>query len=213
MQRGGPERERQRVERHARDRTIERMHLTDAVLAPLRDRYGEPLRVRWEGDVSPSEFALAGGSPGRRHDVTFFVFDPHGRVALIQKPSYPPEIWRPPGGGVRPGEEFEAGVRREALEELGVEIELERFLVSSEAVFRSAGDVIEWRTHVFSARTPADELRPVDTHEISAARWGTTAELGGPLRAAMLETGRALWRYRVALHDAALAELTSSSAS
>ena len=55
--------------------------------------------------------------------------------------------------------------------------------------------------------TQACELRPLDTHEISAARWGTTDELAGPLRAAMLETGRALWRYRIALHDAALTAL------
>jgi ADP-ribose pyrophosphatase YjhB (NUDIX family) len=204
MQRGGPERERQRVERHARDRTIERMHLTEAVLAPLRERYGQPCVVRWESEVSRAEFALAGGSPGRRHDVTFFVFDPRGRLALIQKPSYAANVWRPPGGGIKPGEEFEAGVRREALEELGVEIALERFLVSSDAVFRSAEGVIDWRTHVFSARTHADDLCPLDTHEISAARWGTTEELAGPLRAAMLETGRAFWRYRIALHDAAL---------
>jgi ADP-ribose pyrophosphatase YjhB (NUDIX family) len=183
------------------------MHLTEAVLAPLRERYGEPRPLRWDGEVSAAEYALAGGSPGRRHDVTFFVFDPAGRLALIQKPSYPPGIWRPPGGGVRPGEEFEAGVRREALEELGVEIELERFLVSSEATFRSGNGVIEWRTHVFAASTGAGELRPIDTYEIAAARWGTTDELGGTLRAAMLATGRALWRYRVALHDAALVSL------
>lgn len=183
------------------------MHLTEAVLAPLRQRYGEPQALRWVGDVSAAEYTLAGGSPGRRHDVTFFVFDPDGRLALIQKPSYPPGIWRPPGGGVRPGEEFEAGVRREALEELGVKIELDRFLVSSEATFRSGEGVMDWRTHVFSARTGALELRPRDTHEISAARWGTKAELAGPLRAGLLATGRALWRYRVALHDAALAVL------
>lgn len=183
------------------------MHLTEAVLAPLRERYGEPSPLRWEGDVSPQEFALAGGSPGRRHDVTFCVFDRSGRLALIQKPSYPPEVWRPPGGGVRAGEVFEAGVEREALEELGAEISLERFLVSTDAVFRCGGEVIEWRTHVFSASTPANELRPIDTHEISAARWGTTTELAGPLREAMLATGRALWRYRVALHDAALQKL------
>ena len=67
--------------------------------------------------------------------------------------------------------------------------------------------MIDWRTHVFSARTSAEELEPIDTHEISAARWGTTAELGCPLRAALLDTGRALWRYRVALHDAALDQL------
>jgi ADP-ribose pyrophosphatase YjhB (NUDIX family) len=183
------------------------MHLTEAVLAPLRERYGEPMPLRWEGEISAEEFALAGGSPGRRHDVTFFVFDDHGRLALIQKPSYPPTVWRPPGGGVRADEQFEVGVRREAMEELGIAISLERFLVSSEAVFRCAGAVIDWRTHVFAGRARADELRPIDTREIAAARWGSTEELAGPLRAAMLETGRALWRYRVALHDATLAAL------
>jgi ADP-ribose pyrophosphatase YjhB (NUDIX family) len=183
------------------------MHLTEAVLAPLRKRYGEPRPLRWKGDVSEQEFTLAGYSPERRHDVTFFVFDAHGRLALIQKPSYPPGAWRPPGGGVRPGEDFERGVQREAREELGIHIELERFLVSSDATFRAAGGVIEWRTHVFSARTDAEELDPLDTHEISAARWGTTEELAGVIRARLLETGRALWRYRVALHDAALDEL------
>jgi ADP-ribose pyrophosphatase YjhB (NUDIX family) len=183
------------------------MHLTEAVLAPLRERYGEPRPLGWEGEVSSQEFILAGGSPERRHDVTFFVFDQRGRLALIQKPSYPQHVWRPPGGGVRPDERFEAGVQREAVEELGIHIELERFLVSSEATFRSAGGVIDWRTHVFSAHTEAEELEPIDTREISAARWGTAEELASPLRAALLETGRALWRYRVALHDAALDEL------
>jgi len=183
------------------------MHLTEAVLAPLRERYGEPRRLRWEGELSTEEFTLAGSSPERRHDVTFFVFDPAGRLALIQKPSYPEGVWRPPGGGVQPGERFETGVEREAMEELGIRIELERFLVSTTATFRSAHDVIEWRAHVFSARTEAEELAPIDTHEISAARWGTTDELAGPIRARLLETGRALWRYRVALHDAALAAL------
>jgi ADP-ribose pyrophosphatase YjhB (NUDIX family) len=180
------------------------MHLTEAVLAPLREHYGEPERLRWEGEITADEFALAGAAPERRHDVTFFVFDPNGRLALIRKPSYGPGIWRPPGGGVRAEEAFEAGVRREAFEELGIEIELDRFLVSSEAQFRCGDGVIDWRTHVFSARTEAEELDPVDVREIAAARWGTKAELAGPLRAAMLETGRALWRYRVALHDAAL---------
>ena len=86
------------------------MHLTETVLAPLRERYGEPRPLRWEGEVSEQEFRLAGASPERRHDVTFFVFDPAGRLALIRKPSYPSEIWRPPGGGVRPDEEFEETV-------------------------------------------------------------------------------------------------------
>ena len=108
---------------------------------------------------------------------------------------------------MRPGERFETGVQREAMEELGVHIELQRFLVSTEATFRSAGGVIDWRTHVVSARTEAEELDPIDTHEISAARWGTAEEVAGPIRARLLETGRALWRYRVELHDSTLAAL------
>jgi ADP-ribose pyrophosphatase YjhB (NUDIX family) len=183
------------------------MHVSEAVLASLRARYGEPRPLRWDGEVTAEEFELAGSSPQRRHDVTFFVFGPGGRLALIRKPHYPPGLWRPPGGGVRPGEEFEDGVRREALEELGVEIRLERFLVGSEARFRSGESVIDWRTLVFSATTPGSELEPVDRREIAAARWGTTEELAGPLRTAMLQTGRALWRYRVVLHDSALTAL------
>jgi 8-oxo-dGTP pyrophosphatase MutT (NUDIX family) len=183
------------------------MHLTEAVLAPLRERYGEPRPLRWDGEVSAEEFTLAGGSPERRHDVTSFVFGPGGRLALIQKPSYQEGVWRPPGGGVQPGERFETGVEREAMEELGIRIQLERFLVSAEATLRCADGVIDWRTHVFSARTDEVDLDPIDTHEISAARWGTSEELAGPIRACLLETGRALWRYRVALHDAALEQL------
>jgi ADP-ribose pyrophosphatase YjhB (NUDIX family) len=183
------------------------VHLTEAVLAPLRERYGEPRTLRWDGEVTAQELALAGSSPERRHDVTFFVFDPRGRLALIQKPSYPEGVWRPPGGGVRADEKFERGVQREAREELGVDIELERFLVSTEATFRGPGGTIDWRTHVFSATTGEELLDPIDTHEISAARWGSTEELAGPIRARLLDTGRALWRYRVALHDAALEQL------
>jgi len=183
------------------------MHLTETVLAPLRERYGVPRPLRWEGEVSVEEFTLAGADPERRHDVTFFVFDPSGRLGLIQKPSYPEGAWRPPGGGVRADERFEAGVQREAMEELGIRIELERFLVSSAATFRCGDGVIDWRTHVFSATTDEESLEPIDTHEISAARWGTSDELAGPIRARLLETDRALWRYRVALHDAALGQL------
>ena len=183
------------------------MHVNEAVLAPLREHFGEPRTLHWDGEVSAQEFALVASSPGRRHDVTFFVFDGGGRLALIQKPSYPEGVWRPPGGGIRPDEEFEHGVQREAREELGIHIELETFLVSSTATLRGPDGTIDWRTHVFSACTDEELLEPIDTHEISAARWGSTEELAGPLRARLLETGRALWRYRVALHDAALDEL------
>ena len=182
------------------------MHVDEAVLARVRERFGEPAVLEWDGEVSDPELALITYSPGRRHDVTLFVFNGE-RLALIRKPHFPEGIWRTPGGGIKPEEDFVAGVLREGREELGVDIALERYLVVARAVFRFEGEAVPWQTHVFSAGTSAEDLAPLDTAEIAEARWGTPAELLGPIRERLLATGRALWRYRVALHDAALAAL------
>jgi ADP-ribose pyrophosphatase YjhB (NUDIX family) len=185
------------------------VHVTDAVLAPLRERYGDPALLEWEGEISAREHALATYDPRRMHDVTLFIVN-GSRLALIRKPHFEPGIWRPPGGGIKQGEDFEAGVRREALEETGLRVELERYLVAAEAQFLYEPGDVPWRTHVFLARTADEELAPRDRDEVADARWGTLAELAGPLRERLLATGRAFWRYRVALHDAALAALDSA---
>ena len=188
------------------------MHVDETLLAPLRLRYGDPAMLELELEVSVNErdLVLASTSKKRYHDVTFFVFA-DDRLALIRKPHYEPGLWRPPGGGLKPGEPFEAGVRREALEELGVEIDLTRYLVATRAVFRCSDVAIPWATHVFAATTTGTRLDPLDTREIAAARFGTVEELQGPIRERLLATGRALWRYRVALHDAAAAALSAST--
>jgi ADP-ribose pyrophosphatase YjhB (NUDIX family) len=182
------------------------MHLTEAVLAPVRERYGEPTRLEWEGEISEREHALATYNPRRMHDVTLFILNGE-RLALIRKPQFEPGIWRPPGGGIKSGEDFVEGVRREALEETGLSVELQRYLVVAEALFLYKPFEVPWHTHVFLATTDDDELDPLDHEEIAGARWGTLAELAGPLRERLLATGRAFWRYRVALHDSALAAL------
>jgi 8-oxo-dGTP diphosphatase len=182
------------------------MHVTEAVLQPLRERYGEPALLEWEGEISEREHALATYNPTRMHDVTLFILNGE-RLALIRKPQFEPGIWRPPGGGVKAGEDFADGVRREALEETGLRVELQRYLVVAEARFLYEPHDVPWRTHIFLATTADEEIAPRDREEIAAARWGTLAELAGPLRDRLLETDRAFWRYRVALHDAALAQL------
>ena len=182
------------------------MHLTDEILAPARARYGQPLRLAWEGEISEREHALATYNPRRMHDVTLFVVG-GGRLALIRKPHFEEGIWRPPGGGIKPGEELAAGAAREALEETGLRVELTRYLVDAAARFLYEGHVVAWRTHVFLATTEDERLEPQDVEEIAGARWGTLEELAGPLRERLLATGRAFWRYRVALHDRALEAL------
>jgi ADP-ribose pyrophosphatase YjhB (NUDIX family) len=179
------------------------VHVDEAVLAPIRARYGEPRTLEWEGEISEREHAMATYNPGRMHDVTLFILA-GDRLALIRKPHFEEGVWRPPGGGIKPGEPFEEGVLREALEETGLAVVLERYLVAAQARFLHEPFEVPWRTHVLLARALTDELEPRDTGEIAAARWGTLEELAGPLRARLLETGRAFWRYRVALHDAAL---------
>jgi 8-oxo-dGTP pyrophosphatase MutT (NUDIX family) len=183
------------------------VHLTEARLAELRARYGEPALLEWTGEITAREHALATYDPRRMHDVTLFILGAGGRLALIRKPSYPPGVWRPPGGGIHDGEELEEGAEREALEETGLRIRLERYLVATTARFLYEPRDVPWRTHVFLASTDDDEVAPRDAKEIAAARWGTLEELAGPLRERLLATGTAFWRYRVDLHDAALAAL------
>ena len=181
--------------------------MSDEVLAPLRAAYGDPAELEWSGEITGREHALATYSPDRRHDVTLFILDPAGRIALIRKPHFAAGIWRPPGGGIKRGEDFVLGAEREALEETGLDVRLERYLVATHATFVFGASTVQWQTHLFLARTADTVLAPRDTDEIAGARWGTLAELGGPLRERLLATGHALWRYRVALHDAALEAL------
>jgi ADP-ribose pyrophosphatase YjhB (NUDIX family) len=183
------------------------MHIDDIVLAPLRERFGAPAVLPWAGEISDLEWAIATHNPVRTHDVTLFILDSTQRLALIRKPQFADDVWRPPGGGIKQGEDFVAGAVREALEETGLRVELRRYLVATEVVFRNGGRELPWRTHVFLAETADTELAPADSDEIAGARWGTLAELAGPLRERLLAEGRAFWRYRVALHDAALAQL------
>jgi 8-oxo-dGTP pyrophosphatase MutT (NUDIX family) len=193
------------------------MHLTEEILAPVRERYGEPAILDWEGEVSGREYGIATYNPARTHDVTLFIVNGaspgatagNPRLALIRKHPFPPDVWRPPGGGVKEGEDFGAAVLREAYEETGLRVELERYLVETRARFVHGDRVLDWRTHVFLAGTSDERIEPHDLEEIAEARWGTLEELAGPLRERLLATGHAFWRYRVALHDAAIAAIRS----
>jgi ADP-ribose pyrophosphatase YjhB (NUDIX family) len=188
------------------------MHVDEAMLAPVRARFGTPETMRWEGEISDVEWAIATHNPARTHDVTLFILDPQRRLALIRKPHFAEDVWRPPGGGIHPEEDFVAGAVREALEETGLHVELRRYLVATEALFTNADRELRWRTHVFLAETADTGIAVGDPLEIAEARWGTLDELAGPLRERLLATGRAFWRYRVALHDASLHALRTFTA-
>jgi 8-oxo-dGTP diphosphatase len=187
------------------------VYIDAGTVAQLEEEFGTPAQLRTELAMSEGEYSLCRRAVhrGRAHDVTLFIFDEPARtrLAVIRKWSYPPEIYRPPSGGVEPGEPFVSGAAREAYEETGLTVRLDRYLVRARARFSHAGESLEWTTHVLSACATGGEIRAVDTREIADARWATVTELDTTLRAAMLATNRAGFAYRVALHDAALTAL------
>jgi ADP-ribose pyrophosphatase YjhB (NUDIX family) len=183
------------------------MYVTTETIQELQRRYGTPETAAFSAPFQAREFELMErcGRKGRAHDVTLIIRNPEdGRIALIRKPSYPPEVFRPPSGGVEPDEPFETGARREAREETGLEVSLERYLLRVDARFTCDGREAPWVTHVFSAARTGGDLEPLDRGEIADARWATVDEVFRTYRPAMLAIGSEGMRYRVFLQDTAL---------
>lgn len=170
--------------------------------------YGSPRTFRLRHEVSAGEInmIIASQKNRRAHDITFFIIEGDSIVA-IAKHNYPPGIYRAPGGGLEPGESLEAGAGREAKEETGLDIALERYLVRAEVQFFAGEKTVDWTTHVFSACPTGGHLCATDTKEISEVRKVTLRQLQGPIRQAMLDSGRRLMAYRVWLTDETLASL------
>lgn len=190
------------------------MYVNGEVTREAEAKFGIPKEIHLEYEISDREVATIRGSrkQDRSHDITFFILDGSTegrrqdfwstRLVVIRKPGFPPGAYRAPSGGVKPGESIEAGAKREAYEETGLDIELDRYLLRIHAAFTHGLDVEKWVTHVFSARIIRGELDPKDTDEIENAKFVTLEELQGPIRDILLGSGRGLFAYRVALTDA-----------
>jgi 8-oxo-dGTP pyrophosphatase MutT (NUDIX family) len=139
---------------------------------------------------------------GRAHDITLFIRKDDGYI-FIAKEFYPPGLFRAPSGGVHPDEHFIDGAKREAMEETGVEIELERYILRIDACFKSETDKVDWTSYIFTAKHLSGEIDPKDTYEISAARLVRLDEI--PMfRELMLQSNNAGLRYRAFLTDESL---------
>ncbi len=173
--------------------------------------YGTPRSFRFSHEVSTGEIdmIIASQKNRRAHDVTFFIIEGE-QVVVIAKHNYPTGVYRAPGGGLSPGESLEAGAGREAKEETGLDVSLERYLVRAQVQFFAGEKTVDWTTHVFSARSTAGDLYASDTVEISEVRRVSLKQLQGPIRQRMLDSGRRLMAYRVWLTDETLAELTAA---
>ncbi|MCX7967655.1 MAG: NUDIX hydrolase [Armatimonadetes bacterium] len=181
-----------------------------SVLQRVEQRYGKPkvVRLRWRINDDDLAMIKASQKDGRAHDVTLFIFR-KDKLAVIRKHNHPKGVYRAPSGAVKRGEDFEAGAMREAYEETGLTIQLQRYLLRVRVKFVAPSGSVDWTTHVFNAKAVKGRLKPVDTREIESARWVTLGELQGKIRDAMLSSGRSLLRYRVWLTDKVVSMLTS----
>lgn len=178
-------------------------HVTETVLAPAEAALGRPAERDWTYEIGEGEMDMVVSSTRgqtRVHDVTLFILNAAGELALIKKHGYPPGAWRAPGGGVNPGESFEAGARREALEETGLPVTLTRYLLRIRVTFTCGARSQPWTTHVVLATAGDEPLSTGDPQEIAGVRWGSMEDLCGPIAEVMLNSGSGLFRYRVALH-------------
>jgi ADP-ribose pyrophosphatase YjhB (NUDIX family) len=185
-------------------------YISHGELRELERRYGRPVEVELPAPfpMRLGEWKLLRASQhdGRAHDVTLFI--PIGeKIVAIRKPFHPPGVYRPPSGGVPPGESIVSTAEREAREETGLKIELERYLLRLKPVFVHGDEQVRWTSHVFLARRIGGELKQQDTREIEEVRLVSVAELEGPIRERLIQSGLGGLRYRAQLADLALVRL------
>jgi 8-oxo-dGTP pyrophosphatase MutT (NUDIX family) len=190
-------------------------HVTKPLWLPVETAFGPPQERTWRYPITTPEMDMVISSTRgqtRLHDVTVFIFNPAGQVALIRKPNYPQGVWRAPGGGIKPGESLLEGALREMHEETGLTtIDVDRYILRVHVTFTCGDRVQPWVTHVLTARTEEERLETNDPHEIEELCWGSLQDLCSSMADQMLAAGRGLFTYRVDLHRAVADILLGSS--
>jgi 8-oxo-dGTP pyrophosphatase MutT (NUDIX family) len=178
-----------------------------AQLDDMERLYGRPDVISKVQSMRPDELQVVRASmkKGRAHDITLYIRKDVGFI-FIAKPFYPPGLYRAPSGGVGPGESFEDGARREALEETGVSIDLEEYILRINVRFESPEDSLDWVSHIFTAKYTGGEIEPVDKDEIKDARIVCRDEIPG-MQKMMLDSGSSGLAYRAYLTEESLKRL------
>ena len=121
-------------------------------------------------------------------EVGAAVIRRENRILLASRPAdKPPAGWEFPGGKREPGENFRETIRRELLEELGVEV------IVGDPIYRIVvpGEERDIEIHFLRTRL-VDETAPITARENQEWRW---FELRGPAPDQLLPPDRPVWNF------------------
>lgn len=178
------------------------MHIGRHIVQELVLTFGEPEVERWDVPRSDEEMDSVERSLnlGRAHDVTLVIQD-GDRLTVIREAGYPAGAYRFPSGGIHPEESFVDGAVREALEETGLVVRIEDYLLQVHVTFACGERRAKWTTHVMLARPTGGTLATRDTAEIEEARWIGWPELTDEVNPRLIGSGRGGLAYRARLHE------------
>ncbi|NIO70847.1 MAG: NUDIX domain-containing protein [Anaerolineae bacterium] len=136
-------------------------------VAELARRYGPLERRHYILEIGERTFAdwREVMRNDRRGEVGLFILRPSGNVILHAKEFYPEGIYRVPTGGIERGEDVVTAVHREAREETGLTVAIERCLGVLEYEFRYRGETLPFVSYVFLLRENGGQLCPQDEGE------------------------------------------------
>jgi 8-oxo-dGTP pyrophosphatase MutT (NUDIX family) len=181
------------------------MYVTYRMIQDVADRFGYPPVIQMVAPVDPQEleFIQSTQHDGRCHDITMFIFK-KSDILVISKHHYPEGLYRPPSGAIHPGETVIQGALREAYEETGCKIELNRYILQVNAVFTDGRVQVPWRSHVFTANYLSGDLKPIDTREIREVQLAKVNDFARYKEIIKTKTSSGGLNYRARLHDEVL---------
>lgn len=184
---------------------------TEAELSALARRFGAPRVIR---SPIPDHFDDPIRKPDRFGEVCMVIRRPNGRVLLSIKTFYPRGAYRLPTGGIHHGETILDALLREAHEETGLDLEVERFLAriaytaagrpESGSLFHTFAFLLAERGGTLGALDQSEQIE--DWREVAPADLGDVADFLDDLRTSgTLDIGgdwRAWGRFRAVVHRA-----------
>jgi 8-oxo-dGTP pyrophosphatase MutT (NUDIX family) len=177
--------------------------IDEVEVAALGAAYGRPRRVQCQLQIGPELFQTRFNRlDSRRGEVVLALQRPAGTLLLHSKAHYETGVYRLLSGGISCGETVLAAVHREAAEETGLRITVEKFIAVLDIAFCFGPIALPFPSYVFHVREAGGTLQP-DLREISSLLEVGPAEL--PQIAATLhdlQGPRADWgRWRAIAHE------------